>query len=111
MQALPKDWLSLTPEPESELPRALATLRAGGEPSNEQIRAESERIERLVVGARIGAYARWLREARELAGAESADPVLRSAAALTNEILDNHDALALGLTKRSRDDTAGGGTE
>ena len=30
------DWLSLTPEPERELPAAVAALRDGGEPPSER---------------------------------------------------------------------------
>jgi hypothetical protein len=50
-------WLSVTPEPERELPEAVATLAAGGRPSAEAVEAERARIERLVLH---GSQRRWL---------------------------------------------------
>ena len=40
-------WLSITPEPERELPAAVAALRAGGTPSGAAVEAERARAERL----------------------------------------------------------------
>ena len=51
-------WLSITPEPERELPRAVATLAHGGEPSASAVAAETARIERLVLH---GTQREWLR--------------------------------------------------
>ena len=96
-------WLSLTPEPERELPRAVATLRAGGEPDPRQVEAERARAERLIGRARRRAYRRWLADARGLAAqAQARDPHVRAARQLTLDVLENHDALALGLTPRGR---------
>ena len=97
------DWLSLTPEPERELPGAVATLRHGSRPPQRLVDAETERFERLVVRARRRAYRRWLADARALASrhaGEPADPALRDAARLTLDVIENHDALRAGLEPR-----------
>jgi hypothetical protein len=103
-------WLSITPEPEGELPPAIATLRAGGPPDPAQVAAERERAERLITRARRRAYRRWLAEARRLASAaDRGDRRLRDAARVTDDVLDNHDALALGLEARGRGGRGGRG--
>ena len=61
-------WLSITPEPELELPEALATLRAGGPPSAAQVELERARAERLVTRGSRRAWRRYLAEALALAG-------------------------------------------
>jgi hypothetical protein len=93
-------WLSLTPEPEQELPRAIAALRAGGEPTPEAIAAEADRIEGLVLGARRRSWRRWLHETRQLA--ERAGDAQPAEARLALDVIENHDALALGLERRER---------
>ena len=94
-------WLSITPEPEGELPEALATLRAGGTPAPAEVKAERERAERLITRARRRAYQRWLAEARGLAtGDRPSDPATERAARVAKDVLDNHDALELGITSR-----------
>ena len=106
------DWLSLTPEPERELPAAVAALRQGGEPTSAALRREEERFERLIVRARRRAYRRWLADARALAAPHAhpaADPRLRSAAELTLDVVENHEALTLGLQRRGRGGRGGRG--
>lgn len=94
-------WLSITPEPEGELPEALAILRAGGMPDAAGVEAERRRAERLITRARRRAYQRWLADARELAtGDRPSDPTTEAAARLTMDVLDNRDALELGITSR-----------
>ena len=103
-------WLSITPEPEGDLPAAIATLRARGEPDPARVRAERELAERLITRARRGAYLRWLADARRLAADPgSCDERMRAAARVTNDVLDNHDALALGITSRGRGGRGGRG--
>lgn len=99
-----KAWLSLTPEPERELPVAIATLRAGGCPTAAQVAAERQHANRLIKRGSRRAWARWLSEARGLArsSASGGDPRLAAAAELTASVIDNHDALALGITPRGR---------
>ena len=95
-------WLSLTPEPERELPEAIATLRAGGPPPAELVERECARAERLVThGSRRG-WRAYLAEAATLARAAEGDPELAEARAAIDDILENHENLALGLARRRR---------
>ena len=50
-------WLSITPEPERELPDAVATLTAGRRAGPDAVAAEQARIERLILH---GSQRRWL---------------------------------------------------
>jgi hypothetical protein len=104
MVLVSRAWLSLTPEPERVLPDAVATLRAGGHPSAEQVAAERARAERLVRRANRRGWRRWLSEARTLARSSrtGGDPQVAEAAELAVAVIDNHDALALGITSRGR---------
>lgn len=90
-------WLSLTPEPESELPQAVATLRAQGPPTREAVRAETDRIERLVLR---GDERRWLAYLGEVValveGAAPPGPA-GQARAIAAEVVLNHHMLLLGL--------------
>jgi hypothetical protein len=103
-----KPWLSLTPEPENELPRAIAALRAGDDPAPEAVASERNRVERLVVRGRRRGWRRWMRETRELAerGAERQPREAR----LALDVIENHDALCLGLARRGRGMGRGRGT-
>jgi hypothetical protein len=100
-----RDWLSITPEPERVLPRAIATLRAGCEPSSQAIERERARAERIVLHGSRRRWLAWLREAESLAGrehgetarAEELDVARRDVLAVVN----NHNALMLGLPSRS----------
>jgi hypothetical protein len=111
MQGTGRKWLSLTPEPEVELPAAVATLRHGSAAPPDRIARERERFERLVARARRRAYRRWLAEARQLAldGDSSEDEDLHSAADLTLAVIDNHEALRSGLERRGRGGRGGRG--
>jgi hypothetical protein len=80
-------WLSITPEPERELPAAIAELRGT---SAEQ---ERRQVEALVVRASRRAWSAYLREVSELARA--APPVEARDIAL--EVIENHNNLKLGL--------------
>jgi hypothetical protein len=100
-----RTWLSLTPEPERELPDAIATLRADGHPSTDEIAAERERAERLIKRANRRAWTRWLSEARSLAISRAKandDPTVAEAARRATAVIENHDALAQGITPRPR---------
>jgi hypothetical protein len=99
-----KTWLSLTPEPERELPDAIATIRAGGTPSEREVAAERKRADRLVLRGNRRAWTRWLNEARGLARSSrtEGDPRVTEAADRVASVIDNHDALALGITPRGR---------
>jgi hypothetical protein len=93
-------WLSLTPEPEGELPRAIAALRTGDRPSAAAVAAERERVERLVLRGRRRSWRRWLAETRDLAD-RAADRQPHEAR-IALDVIDNHDALCLGLAPRGR---------
>jgi hypothetical protein len=90
-------WLSITPEPERELPAAVAALRAGGPPEPAAVEAERRRIERLVTRGRRRAWTEYVAEAAALAGTASPGGELAEARALVLEVIDNHDNLKLGL--------------
>ena len=81
-------WLSITPEPERELPEAVAALRPGG-----SAEAERARVERIVTRGSRRAWTAYLAEAAKLA--EEAPP--GEARDLVLEVIDNHDNLKLGL--------------
>ena len=89
-------WLSITPEPESELPRAIAILRSGGSPPAALVERETARAEALVLRGSRRAWRRYLAEALALAGS-SDDPAVRDARALVEDVIRNHDTLELAL--------------
>jgi hypothetical protein len=98
-------WLSITPEPERELPRAIATLQgAGARPDPGRLRAERRRAERLVLRGSRRAWSRWIAGARRLAerGGSDEDARVRAAARHALDVIDNHDALLLGPERRRR---------
>jgi len=96
-----RNWLSLTPEPERELPAALARLRAGGEPQPGDLERERARAERLVVRASRRRWDRWLDEARELAESDASTPATEDARVAALDVISNHEALKLGLAERA----------
>ena len=95
-------WLSLTPEPERELPVAIATLRAGGPPPAELVEREIARVERLVTHGSRRQWRAYMTETASLAEAAEGNEALAEACAVIDDILENHDNLALGLAKRRR---------
>jgi hypothetical protein len=80
-------WLSITPEPEFELPVYVARLRGGS------VEAERARVERIVLRGRRREWTAYLSEVAALAAAappsEARDIVL--------DVIENHDNLKLGL--------------
>jgi len=89
-------WLSITPEPESELPRAIATLRSGGSPPAALVERETARAEALVLRGSRRAWRRYLAEALALADA-STDPAVQDARAVVEDVIHNHENLELAL--------------
>ena len=92
-------WLSVTPEPERELPDVVATLAAGRRPGPDAVQAERTRIERLVLH---GGQRRWLGYLHHAVGliertATSADPDVQAARARAAAVIANHHNLLLGL--------------
>jgi hypothetical protein len=89
-------WLSITPEPELELPEALAALRAGGAPSAALVELERARAERLVTRGTRRAWRRYLAESLALARS-SGDPAVAEARAVVEDVVLNHNQLELAL--------------
>jgi hypothetical protein len=96
-----KPWLSLTPEPERELPTAIAVLRAGGPPAEEAVRREIERADEVVMRGSERSYLAWLADAADLASAAPVrDPDVAAAAAVVRDVVTNQAGLLLGLPDR-----------
>jgi hypothetical protein len=92
-------WLSVTPEPERELPQAVATMAAGRRADPGAVVAERTRIERLVLR---GSQRRWLAYLHEVVGlierrAGSPDPDVETARLRAGAVIANHHNLLLGL--------------
>jgi hypothetical protein len=102
------EWLSLTPEPERELPASVAALRARGTASVDAVERERERIERLVVRARRSAWLTYLREVVELIedAGDGGDPGVERARAVALEVVRNHHRLLVGLPGPAAEQTA-----
>jgi hypothetical protein len=92
-------WLSLTPEPERELPAAVATLAHGGPPPRMSISAEELKVERLVLRGSERRWFAYLRDVRELIQRTGAsdDPEVQRARRRAAAVLSNHHNLLLGL--------------
>jgi hypothetical protein len=96
-RATSRAWLALTPEPERELPAAIAVLRAGD--AAPDVAREIARAEALVLRGSEPRYLAWLGEAAELAAARagSDDPAIARAAAVVRDVVANQAGLLLGL--------------
>jgi len=109
LRVAPQSWLSVTPEPERELPEALATLRYEADPPPpEGVDEERERIEKLILH---GSQRDWLAYlTRALDETErtrpSNNPGVVRARAIVREVIANHHNLLLGLPGRGADRTA-----
>ena len=94
-------WLGLTPEPEQELPAAVAALRAvaDGRPPTAVVTAERRRVERLVLRGTQRGWLRYLGEVTELvveaaAGSGAGDP---RPALVAGEVVLDHHRMLIGL--------------
>ncbi|MER6029792.1 hypothetical protein [Streptomyces sp. NPDC001851] len=94
-------WLGLTPEPEKELPAAVAALRAPatGRPPAALVTAERRRVERLVLRGTQRGWLRYLREVTALvvdaaAASPTTDP---GPALLAGEVVLDHHHMLIGL--------------
>ncbi|MEU6300111.1 hypothetical protein [Streptomyces erythrochromogenes] len=99
------DWLGLTPEPERELPTAVAALRASSlgtcapRTAEELAAAERRRVERLILRGSRHSWLRYLAEVTDLvtgvaAGSRTGD---RAAALLAGEVVLDHHHMLIGL--------------
>ena len=95
-------WLSVTPEPERELPAAVATLAFGGHPTDEAVAAETARIARLVLHGSQRAWLRYLHHVVELIEIRSDDfdPEVTEAREVAIAVIANHHNLLLALPGR-----------
>ncbi|MFJ3723001.1 hypothetical protein ACIPYQ_10575 [Streptomyces sp. NPDC090045] len=102
------DWLGLTPEPERELPAAVAALRTSSHRPPEArtapaelAAAERRRVERLVLRGSRHSWLRYLAEVTELvtavATAPRPGPGDRAAALLAAEVVLDHHRMLIGL--------------
>jgi hypothetical protein len=92
-------WLSITPEPERELPAAVATLAAGHRAGADLIAAEQSRIERLILHGSQRRWLAYLHDVVDLIAAEngSDDPDVAAARRRATKVIANHHNLLLGL--------------
>jgi hypothetical protein len=103
-------WLSITPEPERELPEAVATLKCGGAPAADAVARERRRVERLVLRGSERQWLAYLHEVVELvdrsaASADQSELVAR-AQARARAVISNHHNLLLALPGRAAESTA-----
>ncbi|MGO9821049.1 MAG: hypothetical protein ACLPTJ_10425 [Solirubrobacteraceae bacterium] len=101
-------WLSVTPEPERELPEAVATLAAGRRARPDEVVRERTRVEQLVLH---GTQRRWLAYLHEVvglidAGSASGDPDVALARERARAVIANHHNLLLALPGRGAAITA-----
>ena len=102
-------WRSVTPEPERELPAAVATLRAGGPPDPASVERERARLERRVVRGPARRWLAYLSDAVDLLARTPrapADPAVAAAREVVLDVVRNHHALLLGLPGRAAERTA-----
>jgi hypothetical protein len=102
-------WLSITPEPERELPHAVATLARGADPPPEDVATEEARIERLVLHGTQRDWLRYLHGVVELieGRAEDRDPSVQRARNIATAVISNHHNLLLALPGRGAQISAG----
>lgn len=93
-------WLSITPEPERELPEVVAVLSAGRAVDADAIVRERDRLQAIVL--RRG-QRRWLTYLRQVIGlielrADATDPAVTRARRVAHLVITNHHNLLLGLS-------------
>src|SRR5579862_5039734 len=95
-------WLSLTPEPERELPRLVATLREG-RPAPASVASEQARIEHLILHGTQRSWLAYLHSVVELIGEhrEPYDHTVERARARAAEVIANHHHLLLAVAPRA----------
>ena len=95
-------WLSVTPEPERELPAAVATLRCGGWAADEAIAQEAARIEELVLRGSERRWDSYLHDVVSLIDqrASDVDPEVARAREVAIAVISNHHNLLLALPGR-----------
>jgi hypothetical protein len=92
-------WLSVTPEPERELPAAVATLASGARAGEDAVAEEAARVERLVLH---GSQRRWNQYLHRVIGlierrANDSQPDVARARTRAIRVIVNHHNLLLAL--------------
>ena len=95
-------WLSVTPEPERELPEAVATLRRGGSATDGAVAEEAARIEQLVLRGSERRWDSYLHDVVSLIDQRTgdADPDVARAREVAIAVISNHHNLLLALPGR-----------
>jgi hypothetical protein len=95
-------WLSVTPEPERELPEAVATLRSGAAAAAEAVAQETARIEQLILRGSERRWDGYLHDVVSLIDqrAGEADPDVARARQVAIAVISNHHNLLLALPGR-----------
>ena len=95
-------WLSLTPEPERELPAAVATLSYGRPATDLEVADEAARIERLVLRGNERRWDSYLHDVVSLIDqrAGDLDPDVALARGIAIAVISNHHNLLLALPGR-----------
>ena len=93
-------WLSITPEPERELPQAVAVLSAGRAVDADAVTRERERLQAIVLRRGQRRWLTYLRRVIELIELRTGatDPVVRDARQRAHLVITNHHNLLLGLS-------------
>ncbi|WP_406301241.1 hypothetical protein OHA61_01185 [Streptomyces sp. NBC_00885] len=105
-------WLGLTPEPERELPPAVAALRTRAPdtaaPPPRTADAERRRVESLILRGSRRSWLRYLAEVTALVTsvADGSAPGDRRAALLAGEVVLDHHRMLIGLPGSGYDRTA-----
>jgi hypothetical protein len=95
-------WLSLTPEPERELPAAVATLACGWLATDEAVAEEAARIEQLVLRGSERRWDSYLHGVVSLIDqrADDDDPDVARARVVAIAVVSNHHNLLVALPGR-----------
>jgi hypothetical protein len=95
-------WLSVTPEPERELPAAVATLSRGRRATDDEVAEEAATIEQLVLRGNERRWDGYLHNVVELidSRAGDADPDVALAREIAIAVISNHHNLLLALPGR-----------
>ncbi len=95
-------WLSVTPEPERELPAAVATLRRGARATDGAVADETAEIERLILRGSERRWDRYLHGVVELIDARAGDRdhAVTEAREVAIAVIANHHNLLLALPGR-----------